>query len=401
MIVCKSKIFAYPARGASILEVLLAMAIVAMATPFLYSQISDTNNTLRDIAMANKIIELREPVLNFVRLNQGDWPASAQIKLSDAELDEISTMPTAGFIDKYVVNGATITDVYLGFDLDETDLRVAQIARHIGSDCAIVGTDGIAYGRTWAVSAADFHPGDLIYRISRDLDGEDKTKYLHRTETGEENLNMMLRDLNMNGNRAYDVGGILGQSADVKNASTQFISTSNLGAGTLYFSSGANLDGERAVFNSMRVTGDISGFRNIYADVMNDTGYTTSGSIITDRATVLYSLNVGNTLTLKSDSVRTISGFTGIQAHTVLTSYISTEDIIFYDNFGLTISGELLMSTTPPLKIGSWVFPSLTPPRFTDILLDRAQIPVAPSSGEFDVIMSSEWRYAMPTGVMQ
>ena len=112
-------------------------------------------------------------------------------------------------------------------------------------------------------------------------------------------------------------------------------------------------------------------------------------------------MNVGNTLTLKSDSVRTISGFTGIQAHTVLTSYISTEDIIFYDNFGLTISGELLMSTTPPLKIGSWVFPSLTPPRFTDILLDRAQIPVAPSSGEFDVIMSSEWRYAMPTGVMQ
>lgn len=401
MIVCKSKIFAYPARGASILEVLLAMAIVAMATPFLYSQISDTNNTLRDIAMANQIIELREPVLNFVRLNQGDWPASAQIKLSDAELDEISTMPTAGFIDKYIVNGATITDVYLGFDLDETDLRVAQIARHIGSDCAIVGTDGIAYGRTWAVSAADFRPGDLIYRISRDLDGEDKTKYLHRTETGEENLNMMLRDLNMNGNRAYDVGGILGQSADIENASTQFISTSNLGAGTLYFSSGANLDGERAVFNSMRVTGDISGFRNIYADVMNDTGYTTSGSIITDRATVLYSLNVGNTLTLKSDSVRTISGFTGIQAHTVLTSYISTEDIIFYDNFGLTISGELLMSTTPPLKIGSWVFPSLTPPRFTDILLDRAQIPVAPSSGEFDVIMSSEWRYAMPAGVMQ
>ena len=57
-------------RGASMMEVLLAMAIVALAAPFLYSQLADTTNTLRDMKTANEIIDLRDDVLNFVRLNQ-------------------------------------------------------------------------------------------------------------------------------------------------------------------------------------------------------------------------------------------------------------------------------------------------------------------------------------------
>ena len=401
MTVYKMKIFADSTRGASMLEVLLAMAIVAMATPFLYSQIADTNDTLRDMAAANKIMDLRDPVLNFVRLNQNDWPAVAQIKLSDAELDEISDMPTSGFIDKYQVNGGTVTDVYLAFDMGGTDLRTTQIARHIGTDAAVVGNDGIAYGRTWAVAAPEFYPGNLIYRISRDLDGEDKSRYLHRTETGEENLNMMLRDLNMNNNRIYDIGGIVAKSARVRGASAQFVEAAGLTANTLYFSSGANLDGDTASFASMRVTGDISGFRNIYADTLNGNTYTTSGRIITDRATVLDSVNIGNRLTLKSDASRTISGFTGIVAHTVKTSYVSTEEIIFYDNFGLTVSGELLMSTTAPIRIGGWTFPSLTPPRFSVLNLSRATIPSAPTKDEFSAIMSADWQTITSGEVVQ
>ena len=401
MTVNKMKIFSNSEHGASMLEVLLAMAIVAMATPFLYSQIADTNDTLRDMAVANEITDLRDPVLNFVRLNQGDWPATAQIKLSDDELNEISEMPTAGFIDKYTVRGATMTDVYLAFDIDDTELRTNQIARHIGADAAVVGADGIAYGRAWAVAAPDFKPGDLIYRISRDISGQDKTQYLHRTETGEENLNMMLRDLNMNNNRVYDVGGVLADSAEIRGASAQFVDTPRLTADTLYFSSGANLDGDVANFGSMRVTGDISGFRNIYADTLNGRTYTTQGRIITDRATVLNSVNVGNNLELKSDSARTISGFTGITAHTVLTSYLSTEEIIFYDNFGLTVSGELLYSTTVPIRIGRWSFPSYTPPQFAELHLDRATVPPAPSASEFDAIMSSDWETARPVEITQ
>lgn len=399
MAVCDFRIFSDESKGSSILEVILSMAVVALATPILYSQISETNNELRDMATANKIVELRDPVLNFIRLNQASWPEIAQIRLADEELDEISEFPTAGFIDKYSVNGATITDVYLAFDLDNNLLRTAQVAKHIGTDAAVVGSDGIAYGDLWAVAAPDFKPGNLIYKISRDINGEDKTKYLHRTKTGEDDLNMMLRDLNLGKNKVYDVGGVVAKSAEVQNISSAFIETGSILSDAIYFSSGANLDADNAYFGSMRVSGDISGFRNIYADKLNDNKYTTNGSIITDRATVLNSVNVANNLVLKSDSVRTISSFTGITAHSVTTSYISAEEITFYDNFGLTVSGELLMSTTVPLKLGSWSFPSLTPPRFSELNLVRANVPEAPYYDEFSIIMSKGWQLAQPKEV--
>lgn len=399
MAVYKTKKFLESEHGSSMLEVLLAMAIVAMATPFLYSQISETNNSLRDMVEAKKIISLRDDVLNYVRLNQASWPDIAQIKLSDEELDEISELPSTGFIDKYYVNGATVTDVYLSFDLDESDLRTMQVAKHIGMDAAVVGIDGVAYGDTWAVAAPDFKEGDLIYRISRDIEGEDKSKYLHRTTNGEDKLNMMLRDLNMGDKNVFGVGGVIAKSAEIKNASTSFIESGSLLSNTIYFSSGANLYGDTAYLGSLRVTGDISGFRNIYANSLNGNKYTTKGRIITDRATVNNSVNIANNLNLKSDTSRTISAFTGIAAHSVTTSYVSTEEIVFYDNFGLTISGELLMSTTAPLKIGSWVFPSLTPPRFASLTLSRAEKPSAPSKESFKVILSKGWQSAMPKEV--
>lgn len=265
MVVCNEKNFLDSCRGSSMLEVLLAMAIVAMATPFFYSQISETSDTLRDMVEARKIISLRDDVLNFVRLNQSTWPDVAQIKLSDEELDEISELPDTGFIDKYSVKGATVTDVYLSFDLDKTNLRASRIAKNIGMDAAVVGPDGIAYGDTWAVAAPDFKEGNLIYRISRDIEGEDKSKYLHRTATETEKLNMMMRDLNMGSKNVFKVGGITAKSAEIKNLSTSFIDTGSILSDTIYFSSGASLYGDTAYFGNLRVTGDMSGFRNIYA----------------------------------------------------------------------------------------------------------------------------------------
>ena len=396
MAVCKEVFLFDNNRGASMLEVLLAMAIVAMAMPVVYSQMNEVNESLRDMLDARKIIDSRDDVLNFVRLNQGSWPDVAQIRLADEELDAISELPKAGFIDKYFVNGATVTDVYLAFDLGKTKIRTNRIAKNIGTDAAVVGIDGIAYGDSWAVAAPDFKEGDLIYRISKNIIGEDKSKFLHRTEMGEENLNTMLRDLNMAGNKILDVGGIDAKSARINNASTSFIEVGSLLSDNIYFSSGANLYADNAAFGALRVTGDITGFRNIYVDTLNGKNYTPNGRIIADRATIYNSINIANNLTLKSDTSRTISAFTGITAHSLNTSYISTEEIIFYENFGLTISGELLMSTTSPLKIGSWVFPSLTPPKFSVLNLQRARLPVAPISKDFSVIMSKGWQLAIP-----
>ena len=67
------------------------------------------------MAHAKQIMDVRDNVLNFVRMNQDKWPDVAQIRLDEDELRAISDMPVAGLIDKYSVRGATITDVYLAY----------------------------------------------------------------------------------------------------------------------------------------------------------------------------------------------------------------------------------------------------------------------------------------------
>ena len=399
MNVTNQKDFSNQSHGASIIEVLLAMAIVAIATPFVYRQIAQTNHTIRDIAVARRIIGVRDSVLNFVRMNQDKWPDVAQIKLDEAELDLMSEEAVAGFIDKYSVNGGAITDVYLAFDLPDDDLRTNKIARHIGGDAAVVGSDSVAYGNTWAVAAPDFVPGDLIYRISRDVSGEDTSKYLHRATSGEDDFNVMMRDLDMASHHIYNVSTTDAESARIRNAKATFVESADINAKTVYFSSGANLDGEEAHIGDMRVSGDMSGFRNVSADNINGRGFTTTGRIIADRATISGDVNVANNLVLKSDSGRTISGFTGITANSVAVPYISAQEIIFYDNFGLTISGELLMSTMSPLKIGGWVFPSTKPPVFSKFNLSRGKLPAAPAKREFNLLMRNGWRGDVSTNV--
>ena len=392
MAVFKTRIFETNNAGASITEVLLAMAIIAMATPFVYKQIAQTNQTIRDISIAKTIISTRDPVLNFVRTNQDKWPETVQIQLDDADLASVSPNAFTGFIDKYSVIGTTITDVYLAFKIDDSKLHANKIAKHIGGDAAVVNDNGIAYGNTWAVAAPDFQPGDLIYRITRNISGEDTSKYLHRATSGEDDFNVMMRDLNMNKHHIYNTATIIAESAKVNNANAVFVNSESLDAKNIYFSSGANMDGQDVHFGNLRVTGDMYGFKNIYADNLNGSKFTTTGRIITDKANILNSIKVGNNMVVKSDSARSISGFTVVSANTVLTPFISSEEMIFYDNFGLTVSGELLMSTTSPLKIGNWTFPSTKPPMFSEFEVSRAKTPETINQSEFNAILKSGWQ---------
>ena len=55
MTVFNTRIFDTKNRGASILEVLMSMAIVAIAVPFVYSQITETNNNIRDMATSGHV----------------------------------------------------------------------------------------------------------------------------------------------------------------------------------------------------------------------------------------------------------------------------------------------------------------------------------------------------------
>lgn len=392
MIVLKTKIFNTQNSGASMTEVLLAMAIVAMATPFVYKQVSQTNQTLRDIATAKSIMASRDSVLNFVRTNQDKWPETIQIKLDEADLTGLSPNASAGFIDKYPIVGTSVTDVYLAFKIDDSDLHATQIAKHIGGDAAVVSENGVAYGNTWAVAAPDFHTGDLIYRITRNISGEDTSKYLHRATSGEDDFNVMMRDLNMNKYHIHNTSTANAESARINNASTVFVDSETISAQNVYFSSGANMDGEEVSFGNLRVSGDMYGFKNMYANSLNGSAFTTEGQIITDKATISKSIKVGNDMVIKTSSSVSVNGFTGIAANTVFTPYLSTEEIIFYDNFGLTVSGELLMSTTMPLKIGDWSFPSARPPLFSEFKISRAERPEAPNNNEFNLVTDNKWQ---------
>ena len=380
-------------RGASVLEVVLAITVVLAVSPFVYTQTIKMANDVRDIANANKIVSLRDGVINFIRVNQSQWPDTAEIKMSEEDLKNISPSAHSGFIDKYSVNGATITDVYLAFDIDNSDFRSANVAKYIGDDAAIVREDGIAYSQSWAVSAPDdFMVGDLIYKISRDFGASDKSKFLHRGTMGEDKLNQMQRDLHMNSFNMYNVSNIDAVSVKVFDVDAVFIESDMVDSESVYFTSGANLDSQNITFGSMRVTGDASGLNTIVANKLNGDKYTTTGRIIADRAVVGNSVNVANNLILKSTSANSISGFNGISTNKLLTPYLSATDLVFYENFGITVSGELLMTSNAPLKIGNWVFPTNVPPSCSKFILTRASIPPVPDKDEFKKLTSKNWQ---------
>ena len=380
-------------RGASVLEVVLAITVVLAVSPFVYTQTIKMANDVRDIANANKIVSLRDGVINYIRVNQGQWPDTAEIKMSEEDIEKIAPSAHSGFIDKYSVNGATITDVYLAFDIDDSDFRSANVAKYIGDDAAIVREDGIAYSQNWAVSAPDnFMVGDLIYKISRDFGASDKSKFLQRGTMGEDKLNQMQRDLHMNSFNMYNVSNIDAVSVKVFDVDAVFIESDMVDSESVYFTSGANLDSQNITFGSMRVTGDTSGLNSIVANKLNGDKYTTTGRIIADRAVVGNSVNVANNLVLKSTSANTISGFDGISTNKLLTPYLSATDLVFYENFGITVSGELLMTANAPLKIGNWLFPTNVPPSFSKFILTRASIPQVPDKDEFKKITSKNWQ---------
>ena len=386
----KSEIIAQ--RGGGLVEVLLAMVIIAVAAPYTYSMIADTTHTIHDMAVANDILSLRETMLNFVRLNQDLWPDEAQIKMTDDERAAISESLSAGFIDKYNVRGGTVIDVYLAFDLNTTEKRIARIAANVGSDAAVVGADGVAYGYTWAVTAPEFLPGNLIYRITRNQSDFDTTRFLHRGSSGDAELNTMKRDLNMGNHDIRNIGGINGKFLRVRNLNATFVVADSINTKNVYFSSGANMNGDSTTVGTIRVTGDVSGFRNITAKKLSGNGIDLNARIIADRATVNNSINIGNEFILKSTSLKTISGFAGMTTGTVYAPYLSAGELTFAGNFGLTVSGELLLSSNPPIKLGNWSFPSKTPPSFASLKLARSPIPSIPKKEEFEPLMKSGWK---------
>ncbi len=389
----KSKTNLYNQSGATLLEVILTLALVAGLSPFFYSMISDVAKDIQDVSFASGIIELGESGLNFIRLNQDKWPDAAQIKLSDAEKNDVSSEANVILIDKYKIDGASVTDMYFSYEIKDGGIRAAKIAEKIGQNAAVVSLDGVAYGSAWAISSPDLRPGDLVYKISYDFSGDDTSKYLHKTET-ESGLNIMQRDLNMGNFDLNNVGTVFGVSAVFDEGVASFAEIETGMSDYIYFAEGANIDGESADFKNVRVNGDITGFREIVGKTLNKNGFSSVGDIVSDSAYIYNSLSIGNDLNLKSDSGGSVYGFSDISTHYVETSFLSTEELIFFNNFGITISGELLMTNIKPVQIGSWSFPGADAPEFLHLEIGLTSLPVVPDVVEFDKIMSDDWQTA-------
>ena len=51
-----------------------------------------------------------------------------------------------------------------------------------------------------------------------------------------------------------------------------------------------------------------------------------------------------------------------------------------------------MVSTNPPVKFGTWTFPSKNAPTFNELTLTRAQMPVIPQKNEFQAIITTGWQ---------
>lgn len=254
----------YWQNGSSMIEVILAVALVLAVTPFLYSQISDMTEMVQDIHYAKKIVGMRNNVITFVRVNESDWDKMDEIpEVKPEELKEIAPGAKNMIIDNQGGKTGTI-DVYLVFPKRETSARTAKVVKYIGHDAAVVQPGGIAYAQNWAVQDDSFKDGELIFKISRDYALENKENYLHR----EGDLASMATDLYMNSNYMYFVSEMSGNHIDMKNSNAtkvRYLVPKERGeflditADNIEFLAGLNLQNAPEVY-----VGSVSGVNTLY-----------------------------------------------------------------------------------------------------------------------------------------
>ncbi len=240
-------------RGASVLEVIFAIGLVVAVTPFIYNQISEMTHVIHDVSVANKITSTRDAVMNFMRVNQPDFTEESNEIPADT-LNGIAPEAVKGMVYQISVGNSTIKNLetYLLFNIDDSKYRASSIAKYIGGDAAVVGDDNRAYAKDWAVQLPDSWSdvlesggNHLVYRITRDFGGDDKTLYLHRSNLGEgDHLNRMERDLLMNNYDMVNVGNFKVNNLSMNTVNSNRIkATDVIQASNIQFTKGANING--------------------------------------------------------------------------------------------------------------------------------------------------------------
>ena len=371
-------------RGASLMEMLFAIAITALVVPFAYRQITDVGVNLRTLGIAKQLVEDAIPVRNHIRLFAAEFPEDQLIEVeTDDELERIYVYNADGSIAAFVVTKAFRDDI----------LTAHRIANLIGTDAAVVDAhDHVAYGvkGDWAVALPDIEPGDIVHRIVIRADGDDTAKFLHRTVSPDNELSTMERDLSMGNFSIGNIHAIEARTLAGTDLDTFLVRVPAIITSALYFANGVNLNPAQSTIRNIRVTGDATGFRNFFTDSFNSS----SGQLTTERAVITERLTVSRRFEVNSPFSRTVSGFAGVSAGSVRTAYLDASVLTFLPGFGLTVSSELLYSTTPPIRLGNWSFPSnAVGPRFTSLRLGNMGTErIVGRRSDFSTIMREGWQ---------
>ncbi|MGI5845747.1 MAG: hypothetical protein ACOX7D_00985 [Alphaproteobacteria bacterium] len=410
----KNRDFYKEQKGAGLIETLLAIAIVGAIIPFAYNGAINMSNQIADISESKHIIAWGDPIMAYVRKNQSDWPSNAQVEFNQNQLkilnkgDNRLLDPYAGFIEKREDSSGTSINAYIAFrPIKIKKIRVANIVRNLGTDAAIVESGGEAISSAgWGISSELFSEGDLIFRISDILGKDDSYKYLHRIYLDNIELNTMYRDIDMVKNNIFDIGKINAKTLNSTNVKTWFVESGIIKTKEIFFPEGMSIDASNAEFESINVSDDISGFRNITADKLKGIGtssgssWSSRGDIIVDMVNINGPIHVQNDMIVRSESSRIITSFAGIRAQSIATPFLSTDNLIFQKDFGITISGELLYSSTggAPIRLGRWYFPSINGPRFSNLFLKKVnnneigETLIVPNNNDFLPIITSGWQ---------
>ncbi len=400
------KDFSKTERGASMFEVILAMAIVGMIAPFAYQKIFETTRDLSDIGIARYIQGYEEPILNYIRVKQVSWPATVQKVIpSESFYEELKPFGAdpenqrfKNFIDgkSVLINKSTtgrgnmVVNAYMIVDMDKSInmFRAHHIASVLGMAGGAVEADGNIYSILGSWSITDWKGEDNVvaYRIDATNKLVQNNQYLHRLKLGSRTaLNSMETTLYLGeGLKKHDLNNVRDLFGNILNVGTNissyFINAEELKANEGFFFQGAKIipindqsSDQKTSMQSMRVTEEIMGAKEIQVpkffgglsnqevgDLENQ-NYHQQGKIVANRTAVSKELWVGELLEAKSDSTRTLSFFNKIVARTMSVPYVKTTTLTFAGDFGLAISNEILREGEyTPIKFGYWSY-SLNP----------------------------------------
>jgi type II secretory pathway pseudopilin PulG len=365
-------------RGSSLLETLLAIGILGLAAPWVYDRIAQTTQELAEVSAARRFTTLADAIRNFMLLNQSVWPDEYEYKIAAddffatfeaygatrprASHPDIFNAPQVHITKKQTALGVFAINAYMTTTMTgSAQMTAARFARHIGAG-AMVNEDGAVQVRVSATG------NDL------DRDG-----FLHRVPVaGSPELNAMDTNLLMSsGGQRFGIVGVRladGVEIDASDATAPHLSADTFDSVSVLFAKGLRLNPEKSFVKTLRVAGDIVGVKTMTAaalhgglpgsgmSTLSENTFSSQGRVVADRTTITEELLVGNTLSIKPFSARTISAFDEVAANSLSTPTISVAALNVGGGGGVTISSDRMMDTMmPPIKLGNWSFPGNTP----------------------------------------